>query len=817
MPKKTSISFLFIVLGFPLLIAAQHPAHHAPADQKYISDVEPQPLLAQAIRLKEALSFLGSALSPEDEQRLTALQSRPLTQQTSNDIQAILDPYCLAFININPETRVKVERGPANAKLIQDGWVSFLVKVNNEAGVTAQLKVESKNAAPALHISTYNARVKEENILTSAQVADRFLEIQMYHNRPLLSNLSGLKLEYAVLQIYSKDAGSREAEIGFNIGQGSQDIGFRNVINVLFNIQPSVEVVLHIKDDDGSSAMASLTITDGIDRILNDTVKREDMNRVDYRLVMARFEYTSFPGPEYTIPAKELKGIYPLPSRRVAAFDEYPDFFFQPQVYRADGEHVKLPPGRYTVSFTRGPEYTKQETQLTIPPGISSYEATFKLKRWINMKQLGWYSADHHIHAAGCSHYESPEEGVKPTGMWRQMLGEDLNVGASLAWAPSWYHQKTFFTGHDEPMSTPANILHNDVEVSGFPSSHAGHIVLLRLREDDYPGTTKIEEWPSWTLPVFSWAKSQNAVTGYAHSGWGLEPTAPAKGLPNYVIPKMDGIGANEYIVTVTQNVVDFFSAGDTPAPWELNMWYHTLNCGFTTRLSGETDFPCIFDERVGLARSYFKPGGPLTYDGYVEAIKKGRCYVSDGSSHIIDFAVNGVEAGTKDSRLALTGNKTVTVSAKVVANLPAQQDAAGAAIAQSALTEKPYWNIERARIVETQKVPVELIVNGEPVDTTEIVANGKWNDVTFSYPVDKSCWVALRIYPSSHTNPVFVIVDGKPVRESKSAAWCRQSVDQCWKMKQGNIRQEERAAAEAVYDEARKIYDRIIKESPGE
>ena len=109
-------------------------------------------------------------------------------------------------------------------------------------------------------------------------------------------------------------------------------------------------------------------------------------------------------------------------------------------------------------------------------------------------------------------------------------------------------------------------------------------------------------------VACFQWAKSQGAVTGYAHSGWGLEPTEPTKELPNYVMPKMDGIGANEYIVTVTQNVVDFYSAGDTPAPWELNMWYHTLNCGFRTRLSGETDFPCIFDERVGIARSYFKP-----------------------------------------------------------------------------------------------------------------------------------------------------------------------------------------------------------------
>jgi hypothetical protein len=34
----------------------------------------------------------------------------------------------------------------------------------------------------------------------------------MYNNRPLQSNLSGLKLEYAVLQVYSRDAGQREVE-----------------------------------------------------------------------------------------------------------------------------------------------------------------------------------------------------------------------------------------------------------------------------------------------------------------------------------------------------------------------------------------------------------------------------------------------------------------------------------------------------------------------------------------------------------------------------------------------------------------------------
>ena len=68
-----------------------------------------------------------------------------------------------------------------------------------------------------------------------------------------------------------------------------------------------------------------------------------------------------------------------------------------------------------------------------------------------------------------------------------------------------------------------------------------------------------------------------------------------------------DGIGANEYIVDVVHDAVDFISTVDTPAVWELNIWYHTLNCGFRTRISGETDFPCIYGERVGLGRIYVK------------------------------------------------------------------------------------------------------------------------------------------------------------------------------------------------------------------
>ncbi|HEU4552001.1 MAG TPA: CehA/McbA family metallohydrolase [Chitinophaga sp.] len=788
---------LFLLIGtcLPLFLFAQHT--HTPANPAaVIEDIDPQPLLAQALRLQDALTFLGSALPPAAAQQLHNLQQQALTPATAIQVQKILDPYCLAMVDINPEARVKVSRGQAKAVLTQGGWTSFLVKVHNQAGVTARLEATSANALPDLHIGTFTDRpVPEARKLTAGQVQQRFLEIQLYRNPPLLPNLSGFPLEYAVVQVYSKTAGPREADLGFNIGHGTQDIGFRNSIPVLFNIRPAVKVMLQVQDDDGAPAMAAFTITDGINRIPYDKDN-------DYRLNLAREEYGE--------PSNALTGIYPLPSRRVAAYDEYPDFFFQPQVYRSSGEHVMLAPGRYHITFTRGPEYKTLSRELVIPEGKNTITATFRLQRWVNMAKLGWYSADHHVHAAGCSHYESPQEGVTPADMWRQVLGEDLNVAAVLTWGPGWYHQKQYFTGQTDTLSTASNVMRYDVEVSGFPSSHCGHLVLLRLKEDDYPGTKIIEDWPSWTQPVLQWAHAQGAVTGYAHSGWGLEPTRPTTALPNNVLPKMDGIGANEYVVTVTKGLVDFYSAGDTPAPWELNMWYHTLNCGFRTRLSGETDFPCIFDERVGIARSYFKPNGPLSYESYVAAIKKGRCYVSDGRSHIIDFKVNGLEAGTDSSVLDIKAPQALHISARVAAMLPEQQDAAGRHIAERPLAA-PYWHIEHARIGNSRKVAVELIVNGVPADTALITANGSWNNIQFTCTPQQSSWVALRILYSAHTNPVFVTINHQPVCVQESAAWCSKAVDQCWKMKQQNIRPAERAAAAAAYEQARNVYNAMI------
>ena len=121
-------------------------------------------------------------------------------------------------------------------------------------------------------------------------------------------------------------------------------------------------------------------------------------------------------------------------------------------------------------------------------------------------------------------------------------------------------------------------------------------------------------------------------------------------------------------------------------------------------------------------------------------------------------------------------------------------------------------WITRRSRIgtssapasSDTREVPVEVIVNGYPVAKKNIVADGKLQEVSFDVKIDRSSWVALRILPSSHTNPIFVLVDGKPIRASKrSAEWCLKGVDQCWSQKEKLIKANEKEEAKAAYDHA--------------
>jgi hypothetical protein len=100
-------------------------------------------------------------------------------------------------------------------------------------------------------------------------------------------------------------------------------------------------------------------------------------------------------------------------------------------------------------------------------------------------------------------------------------------------------------------------------------------------------------------------------------------------------------------------------------------------------------------------------------------------------------------------------------------------------------------------------------------VSRQRVPADGTLRDVTFEVALEQSSWVALRILPSSHTNPIFVIIDGKPIRASRrSIDWCLKGVDQCWSQKERFIKAEELDEARAAYDHARTVYRQRLQEA---
>jgi hypothetical protein len=820
-----------VFVSIPRNFAIEQTKERPAPEELEAIEVEGQPLASNVQRVIQALEFLGAPLPIETT---NALQSATRARD-ARKIQQVLDGQVLLFVKLNPEARVKVTRGPAPAVLQQRGFTPFLVKVINESAVTQPLQIASPQSGPVYAgvAKLSMQRERQEHLRENENVnrEDRFLQVEMFSNPPMTRNLSGLKVEYALALIYSSETGQREAILSFDIGQANQDLGFRGEVPVLFAIRPAVTVRLSIRDDDGQPTTG-------------------------------RFVFLDRSGH-----------VYPPQIKRLA-----PDLFFQKQIYRHDGGTVLLPPGEFTMFYGRGPEYRWLERKVTIPSS-GRPEIQVQLERWIHPMEYGYYSGDHHIHAAGCAHYTSPTEGVTPQDMFLQVKGEGLNVGSILSWGYGFDYQRQFFASGVNRISEPLCLMKYDIEVSGFGSEALGHVCLLNLRDQIYPGADGIKGWPTWTTPVLRWAKSQGAFTGYAHSGSGLQvdPAAAAKRLlaeldgnhdgrldsieasrgllpedfalvdsnhdgvvsemeltksldrvsdqlPNLAVPELNSVGAQEIFVTTALGVCDFISAMDTARLLEWNCWYHLLNCGFPLKVSGETDFPCMSGTRVGQGRVYVQLGKAdrIDFKGWVEGLARGRSYVSDGYAHALEFNVNGKSAGDE---VKLAQPDIVKIKTKVAFSSQTPLEVAYGGVLPVGGTRLMGDTVDFHEALSspgsTSQDPrqrlVELVVNGQAVASKQVPADDMVHELEFSVRIDRSSWIAVRHFPQLHTNPVNAIIGGKPIRASRqSALWCIAAIEQLWRARSERIAVQEREEARKTFWSVIDRYRQIASEVVG-
>ena len=250
--------------------------------------VDLQPLAAQVRRLVAATDYLGSPLLAADKQALEAAGRSADFRDGVIAIQRVLDRRCLFGVTIPPSAPLRVVPGPAAAELVEQGWRQFLVKVHNAARLDVALGGSSPQALPM-------AGAPPDDL------APRWLDLMMFDRQPLTERLSGLTLEYRVLQLYSRDAGRRSARLAFELvwPEGSSGYDTRsNEVPVLFDCRPARLVRWRVQDESGKPAVAAFVIRDALGR------------------------------------------VYPSQAKRLA-----PDFAFHPQVYRGDGDQLALADG----------------------------------------------------------------------------------------------------------------------------------------------------------------------------------------------------------------------------------------------------------------------------------------------------------------------------------------------------------------------------------------------------------------------------------------------------------------------------------------
>src|SRR5262245_60991918 len=179
--------------------------------------VEGQPLAANVRRVMQALELVGQPLDRELAGQIEAAAK----ERDSAKLQTLLDPQVLLLVAINPESRVKVMRGPAPARLQQGGYMPVIVKLVNESTITERLRTVSAQAGPVYAgVAPLSLQRQQQTELgenpNKAGDRERFLSVEMLATPPMTDKLSGLEVEYAIALIYCHEAGRREATIGFD-------------------------------------------------------------------------------------------------------------------------------------------------------------------------------------------------------------------------------------------------------------------------------------------------------------------------------------------------------------------------------------------------------------------------------------------------------------------------------------------------------------------------------------------------------------------------------------------------------------------------
>lgn len=385
--------------------------------------------------------------------------------------------------------------------------------------------------------------------------------------------------------------------------------------------------------------------------------------------------------------------------------------------FYSSGEiEIEVPYGELTITAVQG--FSTVKTIQKVVVNASSKEAGINLNRIWDANANGWYSGDNHFHI----NYGGTSQ-LDPNDIVLDLKAEDLDIAFPLlANLGNRFLQQDLWDWKREELP----IIQFGQEVR---SHFLGHLGLIGTKDLFWPWV-----WGPYydiygrddrlNAEALNFARNQGALGGYVHPVSVRDPLSESGSRRIPIALIADCVLGESDLIELGCLWSDEIGTAE--------VWHQILNIGVPLNISAGSDVmnDLYRTMAIGATRVYTKPKGDLTVESYLEALKNGKSFVTNGPQ--IEFKVDDKDVGD----IIETKNKKVKWTLDVHAPLPYDK--------------------------------VEIFVNGKIVSTQK--GNTKSGSKTFkgSIEVPVGGWVTARVSGGSIEWP---LMDSYPFAES-SPIW---------------------------------------------
>ena len=377
-----------------------------------------------------------------------------------------------------------------------------------------------------------------------------------------------------------------------------------------------------------------------------------------------------------------------------------------PFFYSNGSFEIDVPRGKTRLMIERGTEYIPQNINVDIPAqGVMDLDIS--IERWSVLADQGWHPGNTHIHYDENEHRPDERLQLDPRIEDLRMTAVSILKRRDLEYASNKYAPGvlTDFSSTDYYVQCGEENRHN---AGGSHEIGYGHVMLLSIQNivDPVSRGALVDAFdPDYPPLCYACddAHRQGGIVIWCHNGMGMElPVAAALGK------------------------VDAFNLFD--AYWmdpEYDIYYQILNSGLKLPVSTGSDWFISSGNRV-----YVDIGGAFDYEDWVDGLKNGRSFITNGPA--IYMSVNGDGPGAEiDTR----PGESLSAIIKWESHYPV--------------------------------TCVELVVNGDVFTKKTFSGGSKNGQIEIDVPVESNAWIAARLSSEfrdsyfqpifAHTSPVYI------------------------------------------------------------